>query len=156
MNGRSAAFVAVVALLSACQPAPVPSPDLDEAELSALRATDDKALDAMGSGDWATYGTMVTDNVRWMVPDGRTLEGWNAVEGFVKQFERVNGLSYSNRQFWGSGNLAYRTGDYVMRADVVGSEDELVYPGKIVTIYRRGADGNWRIETEIWNATPTS
>lgn len=104
----------------------------------------------------ATYAALVTDDVVWMVPEGTSLRGWSAIADFVAQFEGVNEFTWTNRMVRGSGNLAYRTIDYVMRADVVGSEDEVVYPGKLITVYRRGPDGSWKIEAEMWNASPAS
>lgn len=142
--------------LCACQPASPPSPDLDEAEIEALEVVDDGTLAALRAGDWATYSQLVTDDVTWMVPEETSLHGWAALEEFVSQFASVNELSVSNRQIRGSGNVAYRTIDYVMRTNIVDSEEELVYPGKLITIYRKQPDGRWLVETEMWNPNPES
>lgn len=142
--------------LVACAPASPPSPDLDAAQLAAVEATDNDVLAAMRAGDWTAYGKLVTDNVTWMAPNEKSHRGRAAFEAFVARFASVGELAESNREIRGSGNLAYRTIDYVMRGRLVGAKEDLVYPGKLITVYRRQPDGRWLVETEMWNSNPAS
>jgi ketosteroid isomerase-like protein len=154
MSGRAFWLTAAITILSACQSQDVDLTRLDDADLAALTALDDVTLRALETRDWEPYRPLVTDNVRWMWPGRETLVGWNDIEEAASALLPLNNMTTSNRRFAGSGDMAYRTVDYVMHFPVAGSTDENLQAGKLLTIYRRGADGQWLIETEMWNANP--
>lgn len=146
---------ALILLLVACQPS-TPTLELGEAELADLEAYDMEVLQALGNGDWESYFSYLAPDIEWMVPNGGWVRGEAAVRDFVSRFESMNGIEVLSRNVDASGDLAYRTVDYVMRADLTESDEELVYPGKMLTVYRRQADGTWLVQTEIWNANPAN
>lgn len=158
MNMKRKAGTAAAMLLLACQPAPAPapSPDLDDAQMAALTAVDDQVNAAMASNDATAYTAMMTDDVTWMVPTQASIHGKAAIADFLAQFASIDEFTTSNRMIRGSGNLAYRTMDYTMRYTLQGSDDPLVYPGKLLTVYRRQPDGRWLVEAEIWNPSPAT
>lgn len=154
VSKRAFWLIAAVSILSACRSNDVASTGLDDADLAALTALDDAALQALETREWEPYGSLVTDDVRWMWPGRETLTGWSAIEEAASALLPLNSMTTSNRRFSGSGDLAYRTVDYVMHFPVEGSTEENLQAGKLITVYRRRADGGWLIETEMWNASP--
>ena len=151
MSRLACCLMAALTILTACQSNDLHSAPLGEADLAALTALDDVALRALETREWEPYGSLVTDDVRWMWPRRGDLVGWSDIEEAVSALLPLNSMTTSNRRFSGSGDLAYRTVDYVMHFPVAGSTDENLQAGKLITVYRRGPDGNWLIETEMWN-----
>ena len=151
MSRRAFWLAAAVVILSACQPNDHDAASLSDADLAALTALDDAALRALETREWGPYASLVTDDVRWMWPRRETLLGWSDIEEAASALLPLNSMTTSNRRFSGSGDLAYRTVDYVMHFPVSGSTDENLQAGKLITVYRRGEDGKWLIETEMWN-----
>jgi len=148
---RVALAAVVVTLQCACQSSSVASAGLDDADLVALTALDDAALIALETRDWASYRTLVTDDVRWMLRGREDAVGWSEIEPLATPLPPLSTMTHSNRKISGSGNVAYRTVDYVMYFAPVGNEEGFANAGKLLTIYRRTDDGNWLIETEMWH-----
>lgn len=155
MSRRALCLTTVFAILAACQARDANPAGLADADLAALTALDDAALHALETREWGPLASLVTDDVRWMWPGRETLVGWSAIEAAASQLAPLNSMTTANRRFSGSGDFAYRTVDYVMHFPVAGSEEEeSLQAGKLISVYRRGTDGTWLIETEMWNANP--
>ena len=50
----------------------------------------------------------------------------------------------------GSGDLAYSTGTYQMSAPD-DSGKSITDHGKYVAVWKKQADGNWKVAVDIWN-----
>lgn len=52
-----------------------------------------------------------------------------------------------------SGNLAYEEGSYSIK--IPGSDGKTSEEiGKYIVVWKKGADGEWRLHRDIWNANP--
>ena len=52
------------------------------------------------------------------------------------------------------GNLAYHDYAYSMKSTPKAGGKPVLGNGKGVEVYRREADGKWKIIRNVWNATP--
>jgi ketosteroid isomerase-like protein len=124
--------------------------------LTEVERVDAEIIAAMSSGDWEAYHDLMTGQVRWMVPGGETLTGWNEIGPFLGDFGQVLEFTYANRRFSGSGDVAYRTMDFVMVTSSADPDVQLRYPGKMLTVFHRQEGKEWLVEVEIWNTSPFS
>jgi ketosteroid isomerase-like protein len=52
-----------------------------------------------------------------------------------------------------SGNLAYEEGTYSIK--IPGSDGKTSEEiGKYIVVWKKGADGHWRLHRDIWNTNP--
>ncbi len=154
-DARRGLVLSLMATCLACSGTGRPRCDLRATSLEAVRAVDDEVLAAMGSGDWSAYHDHMSDDIVWMVPNGRSLRGWEEIGPYLAEFGAVRSLDWSNRDIVGSGTLAIRTLDFVMRTGTPDPAVEVRYAGKMLSVYRKESDGRWSVTAEIWNSSPS-
>jgi ketosteroid isomerase-like protein len=114
---------------------------------SDLAATGD--LDAIMTG-WAEDAVM-------MPPGLPALEGKAAIRNYVEGAMRIPGFQISweplSVHVASSGDMAY-----MIERNVTTLDDSLGNPssmhGKVVTVWRKGADGSWKNVVDMWNEAP--
>ena len=135
---------------------PAPAADL-AAVHAAVHAAHTAYLDGINSNQMERYLPTVTDDVVYMPPASAAIVGKAAVGAWVAgYFEAVHTVwTKSTEELVVQGDLAYewyryravdtaRDGTGVLTAQVTTDE------GNGVNIYRRGADGTWRVWRDIW------
>jgi uncharacterized protein (TIGR02246 family) len=145
--------VASAAFLSGCAR---PGPNL-QAEGEALKqlSRDWSARTATGNTDailayWAEDAVM-------MPPDGPALEGKAAIRQFVEAAAKLPGFKIS----WEPLTVhVARSGDlaYMIERNVTTMNDPTGKPvtkhGKVVTVWRKDAGGEWKNVVDMWNDAP--
>ena len=119
-----------------------------------LKDADKRYADAFNRGDFAAVAALHTEDVLELPPNASAVNGRQEVESSYKDFVGAgwNNLSLSSVQIGSDGDLAYNVGRY----SVDGPTDEGV-TGHFVDIYKRQADGSWKIHVTITNTdTPLS
>ncbi len=114
---------------------------------SDLAATGD--LDAIMAG-WAEDAVM-------MPPGFPALEGKAAIRGYVEAASELPGFQISweplSVHVASSGDFAY-----MIERNVSSVNDSLGNPvvthGKVVTVWRKDADGSWKNVVDMWNEAP--
>jgi uncharacterized protein (TIGR02246 family) len=53
-----------------------------------------------------------------------------------------------------SGDLAYEEGTYSIKIPGAAGANPTVEVGKYIVVWKKGADGNWLLHRDIWNANP--
>ena len=140
------AMVAVVVVSSGC----TPSVDVQK-ERAALAKTD---------GDWAAAAADADKFASFYAPDasfyaaGMSLvKGQPAIREVIKQLASAPGfkltVTTANTQVGAAGDVGYTTGTYSL-ATAGGVEK-----GKSVTVWKKQADGSWRVAEDIFNADET-
>ena len=142
-------MVWLLLVIAACRPA---GPDSDPSELLAADMAFDAAVQEGGSEAW----------VQWFAEDGAMVqEGAGEILGRAALREAAAFLDLPGVSLrWvprradiaASGDLGWTTGDYV--SESVG-EDGVVVRGQgvYVSIWRRQADGAWRVVMDLGNPT---
>lgn len=156
----------VVAACTAKKEAP-PSTDTVAAGASAIApATDEGAvrraidssnarfLDAMKRGDAATAAANYADDAVVMMPNEAAWRGTDAVKkgfaGFLSQMS-VKDAKASSQDVMVNGDLAIETGQYEWTVVPKGGK-EMKDKGKYLTVWKRQADGSWKIVRDINNS----
>ena len=134
--------IALAFFLAACSQAPVP------VDSSALTARSDAWEAALNAPDLDALLELYTADARIMPPNGELSTGREAAgAAFGSMIDA--GLSGTTEivEAQISGDVGYIVGTYVIAAG-----DETVDKGKYTEIWKRDADGQWRIASDIWNS----
>jgi uncharacterized protein (TIGR02246 family) len=125
----------------------------------AIEAANAKAMDAINRGDTATALANYAEDAVVMQPGMAMMNGRAAISqgfaGLMAQFTPSN-MKFTTSDVVVSGDLAVETGQYEMTLTPKGGKP-MNDKGKYLTIWRRQADGSWKIIRDINNsdAAPT-
>jgi uncharacterized protein (TIGR02246 family) len=107
---------------------------------------------AFNKGDAKGVAALYTRDAAWMVPNGPTVKGRKAFEAATA--EAINAgwknIKFSGQKSGSDGDLAYNVGRLTM--DMTTANGTRKEKGKFVDIYKRQADGSWKIALTIFNS----
>jgi ketosteroid isomerase-like protein len=101
--------------------------------------------------DYAELASLYTDDAKVLAPDAPIVTGRKAIEDFWRDAASALGLVSATLKTLDleiSENTAYEVG----QADLKLSSGQATV--KYVVVWRRGADGAWRLHRDIWNSMP--
>ncbi len=118
----------------------------------AIHDADAQYADAFNRGDIAAIAALHTEDVVYLPPNASAVSGRQGVESTAKELLDAGwkNMSFSSVQFGSDGDLAYHVGRYSV--DVPTDEGTTTDSGKFVDIYKRQADGSWKIHVTISNS----
>jgi ketosteroid isomerase-like protein len=137
--------------LFACKPAaPVA---LGETDKAAIRKVLDNALTIAASGDWAAYDkAYYAEDAKVLEPNMPIVEGRAAMEsGFLKS-PPISNFKAEIFEIEGYQDLAYVRGKYSMTITLPGTTEPINDVGKYIEIWRKQADGSWKVIRDIFNS----
>ena len=113
----------------------------------------DKAFaDAYNSGNLDNLATNYEDGF-WMVPPGAPAVragSRDVAEAFKEMYQAgIRNMTSDSIEFASDGDLAYHLGRSRAELVVDGSTQEQVWT--FLDVYRRDAEGNWKVHISIWN-----
>lgn len=124
----------------------------NEEDIAAVNAVRDLEVSSLMSGDMTL--AYAADDVVIMPPDAPQVVGIEAARAWATEFMAtvtVQDLRYTDTQVTVSGNLAveHYAGSMTM---VMGEGDPMTETVKGVHVYRKGADGGWKMTLDVWNS----
>jgi uncharacterized protein (TIGR02246 family) len=147
---------ALVLLMAGCQQAPPPEPKVDvAAEVAKVMETDAAWLKAVQAKDAAGAASYYAEDGRIM-PQGMPIaQGREAIQQVWSEMFKMPDVSLSwensETQVSSGGDLAYNIGKYDMSfKDPKGKP--VVDKGKFVVVWKKQADGNWKVVADIFNS----
>lgn len=150
-RSRVLVLCSITAMASAC--APGAPPGLTEADRAAIQATTNEALAiANGSRDWEQYVAVYYAPDAAVLPSNvEVLRGREALVAFFANYPPFEDLQFTEVEVDGAGDLAYVYGTYSLTLTLPGMEPE-PDRGKYIEIWRRQADGSWKVALDIFNS----
>jgi ketosteroid isomerase-like protein len=145
--------VALATILAAACKAPGPTP-ISDADKAAMKQVADRGLVTFKSAtpDWPAFvAAMYAEDATVLPPNGAAARGRDAITGVVRAFPPIAEYTQVSQRLEGSGNMAYEIASYSLRLAPPGAP-AVVDTGKLVWVWRKGADGSWKILVEIWNS----
>jgi ketosteroid isomerase-like protein len=127
-------------------------------DLAALADYNKRYLKSINDGDIATLSAL-TSNEHTMIPPGRA-----PIEGKAAN-DAANGNAFKNNKFdehWYpvdsgvSGDLAYERGTYTTDVFPNTGGEKRTVSGNYLRIYRRQADGKWKMIYDTFNSVPAA
>jgi ketosteroid isomerase-like protein len=124
------------------------------ADVAAIEAFNAQYLQAINAGDVAALSGLTDDDHIMIAPNRKPIEGKEAND-------RANRLGFQQLKIaeaWTpletvvDGNLAYQRGIFTVVATPRGGGTSRTTRGNFLRIYRRQADGTWRMSRDMFNA----
>lgn len=111
------------------------------------------AEEAMVAGQSDTTLSYYDDNAISLPSNSPMLQGKEAIGRWMKDMSAM-GVTFSKVDFNevhvdASGSLGYEVGTYDMTMEIGGMQ--VSDKGKYITVWKRHADGTWKLVAEIWN-----
>lgn len=145
-----AAVTAIVASQTGCG-APAPAA-LSAADQQAIRHADSAGVAAIAAKDWPAWTGAFTEQGELLPPNGDALQGRAAIQAWSEAFPPFSDFQASITQLDGRGDLAYLRGTYSMTIAPVGAPAPIMDHGKYVSVWRKQADGSWKMTHDIFNS----
>ena len=145
-------FPAVLLVLAGCDTQP--ALDLD-AERTALMNADRVWYEAYAASDdpAAVFTGQMEDGAVLLPPDAPIAEGVEAIGEVVNMLEGLPGFSVSwtpvAADVGSGGDLGYTRGTYVIQME--GPNGPVTINGKYITVWKKQADGSWKVTADMFN-----
>ena len=109
---------------------------------------------AFGRADAAGIAALYMEDATLMPPKGDIIKGKQGVEAFWKGgFEAgLKDVTLTTVDVGGSGDTAYEVGKYALKIQPAG-QDAMSDAGKYLVIWKRQADGTWKVHVDMWNTS---
>jgi len=140
----------VFALFSCARP--------EQTDLAAVRKaieeTNGKFVEAFNQGDAAGVAALYTDDATLLPPNREAIHGRQGVQDFWGGGIQmgIKDVTLTTVDVGGSGGTAYEIGKYTLKVQPEGQEG-MTDSGKYVVIWKRQADGTWKLHVDIWNSS---
>lgn len=151
-RARSAALLAALLVTGCASPPPPPAePSFTPADEAAMDAVVAAAMEiANGSKDWDAYvQTYYAADATILPANSPAIQGHAAIAEFLRGFPTMTAFSSQKVDAGGDGDLAYVYGRYHMEME--GEGGPMVDDGKYVEVWKRQADGGWKVVYDIFN-----
>ncbi|MEX2117518.1 MAG: DUF4440 domain-containing protein [Bacteroidota bacterium] len=144
------ALLIVLALIS-CAPQ-----ELDTAALKGVIDEYNSLLTkSMLEGNMSATISYYADDAVSMPSSGPMLKGKEAIQNYSdemgKSGVKFTAVKFTSSEVGGSGNLAYEIGTYEMSMEIGPAKVD--DNGKYMTLWKKQADGSWKVFSEIWNSS---
>ena len=157
------AFILALTLTSiltfvGCQTAPAPAPKTDvAADMAAIKALGDQFTAAFNSGDAAAMAAAYADDAIMMDPNQAAVEGKQAIQAAYEARSKESAgkvaftATFTPLETQVAGDWAYDRGNYTVTI-TPKSGKPMERSNKYMTIYKRQADGSWKVYRDISNS----
>jgi uncharacterized protein (TIGR02246 family) len=157
---RALASIVLLVIAAACA-APAPQPPAAGAKVtaadsaardSAAHRAHENYVRAINSNNTDSLASMMTDDVVFLAANEKPMEGKAAVRAWVDGYYKAFHTTWEKpvHEFVVSGDYAYERYSYTSTDTPVGGGKPVVDTGWGLVIYRRDADGVWRVARDAF------
>ncbi len=151
----AAAFALTVILAGCKQAAPPPAPDTHDADVKAIRDLETAQVQAFNAKDVDKLVAFYADDASLFPPGAPAVNGMAAIKAAEKPLLADKNFSLTSAtdkvDVAKSGDLGYTQGAYTATFTDTKTKRVLTVKGKYVTVYKKQADGSWKIVADINN-----
>jgi len=124
---------------------------------AAIEAANAKFSEAFARGDAKALSAMYTSDAIAFPPDSEMIRGNEAIGEFWKatRDSGVRGAALTTVEVGRSGDFAYEVGKVSLTIQPAGKEPTTAV-AKYVVVWKRQADGSWKLHRDIWNGLPAT
>jgi ketosteroid isomerase-like protein len=144
-------IVACAALLVAGCQAPPPA-GLTDADKAAIAQGDAGWAQAAEAGDMTALGLLYAEDAVLLPPNHEAITGRAAIEAYFGAFPPLSDVRLDPIDVEGSAGMAYVRGVYTMKINVPNMPVPASDQGKYIEIWKKQADGTWKIVRDIYNS----
>lgn len=122
---------------------------------AAIESANAKFSEAFARGDAKALAAMYTSDAIAFPPDSEMIRGNEAIGEFwkVTRDSGVQSAALTTVDVERSGDLAYEVGRVSLTIQVAGKAPTTA-TAKYVVVWKRQADGSWKLHRDIWNDLP--
>jgi ketosteroid isomerase-like protein len=124
---------------------------LSEADQTAIRQGVENYAKVANAKDWKAVAALYAEDATRLPPNQAAVQGRAAIQMWGEVFPPFSDFQLQILELEGRGDLAYCRGTYSMTVAPAGAapiEDR----GKYMDIWRKQADGSWKILRDVWNS----
>ena len=119
---------------------------LDSAQVAAIRAAREKQVSALRAADWDKFMQAYDAQAIVMAPNSAPLDTHAKIRAYLSGYPTIARIDLTAIEIEGRVDLAYERGQYDLVAG--GMSDQ----GSHFTLWRKQADGSWRIYRDMWHS----
>ena len=140
-------------VLLCCVPPPEEEMDVEKVR-KAIEESNLKFGEAARQGDAAALAALYTEDATLLPPNSEMIKGREGIEAFWSAAKQMGAKDavLTTADVYGSGDLAYEVGNYVLTIQPEGQES-IEDKGKYVVVWKQIADGSWKMHVDIWNSS---
>lgn len=124
----------------------------------AIEAANAKFSEAFARGDAKTIGEMYAADAIVLPPDSEMIRGNAAIAEFWAATIKsgVKSAVLTTVDVGVSDDLAYEAGKVVLTIQPEGAAEATTATAKYVVVWKKQADGAWKLQLDIWNSLPAA
>ena len=129
-------------------------PNTDEVR-AAIAAIDKKFMEDVNWGNAAAGAAAYTDDAILMPPNHSPVEGKQAIEKYLAEIGsqlQASNFQLSILEVDVQGDTTIVRGTYSSSFTVPGTDAPMEDRGKTLNVWKRKADGSWKLHRDIWNS----
>ena len=122
---------------------------------AAIAAIDKKFMEDANRGDAAAGAAAYTDDAILMPPNHSPLEGKQAIEQYLAEIAPLfqdSNFQLSILEVDVQGDTTIVRGTYSANITMPGVDATMTDQGKTLQVWKKQADGSWRIHRDTWNS----
>ena len=122
---------------------------------AAIAAIEKKFMEDVNRGDAAAGAAAYTDDAILMPHNHSPLEGKQAIEKYLAEIGsqlQASNLQLSISEVDVQGDTTIVRGTYSSSFTVPGTNAPMEDRGKTLNVWKRQADGSWKLHRDIWNS----
>ena len=122
----------------------------------AIEQVNAQVMAAFKAGDAATIASHYSETAKMLPPDATEIAGREAIQELWQGWldDGLKDLTLEAIEVEASGDLAYEIGSFSLQAPAENNT-MMTATGNYVVVWKRGADGNWRLHVDTWNDAPS-
>lgn len=154
-RGTVALCALIVAISSASFARPGGEDEGAQEARAAIEAANARFSEAFARGDAKALASLYTPDAIVFPPDSESIRGNEAIASFWKTTRDggVQGATLTTADVGRSGDLAYESGTVSLTIQPAGAAPT-TSAAKYVVVWKRQADGSWKLHRDIWNGLP--
>jgi uncharacterized protein (TIGR02246 family) len=121
----------------------------------AIEQVNARFVEAFKAGDAATIASLYTETARMLPPDATEIAGREAIQAEWQSWidDGLKDLTLEAQEVEASGDLAYEIGLFSLQVPAENN-DMVTADGNYVVVWKRDAEGSWRLHIDTWNDAP--
>ena len=125
----------------------------EEADKTAIAELREQEMAAFSSGDISTLEKLFTDDINLMPPNEPAVTGTEELRAFAENMFSMVSIQgeYTSSELTHLGDWAIERLTMNLTITPVDGGESIMETAKCIHIYKRQADGSWKIAQDIWN-----
>ncbi len=156
-NSCIIACLSFAILFAGCATPSAPS-DTREADIQAVRDVETAYLKNLADRDAEKYFSHFADDALGLYPVTPICDGRKAIRAWVEPMFADPGFSFtmksSRKEISQGGDMVYSLGTYAMTLTDANTKKVKRESGKYLTVFRKQADGHWKVAVDAAVADP--